>query len=78
MTFEVFLENLSREIRRVQRMPRPAFAVFQVPTAQNNQYNKAAFSRKWHVLNFCSHTLGWHILLTRQYNVIVGNILFSD
>ena len=40
MTLEFFLENLSREIRRVQRMPWPAFAVFQVPIAQNNQYAK--------------------------------------
>ena len=29
----------------VQRKPLPAFAVFQVPTAQNNQYTKVAYFR---------------------------------
>ena len=30
-------------MRRVQRKPLPAFAVFQVPTAWNNRYTKAAY-----------------------------------
>ena len=37
----VLFQDLSREIRSVQRISHPAFAVFQVPTVQNNQCNKA-------------------------------------
>lgn len=32
-----------RQMRRVQRKPLPAFAVFQVPSPENNQYIKAAY-----------------------------------
>ena len=47
---------------RVQRQPFPAFAVSQVPTAENNQYSKVVYLG-WHVLNSYTHILGWHILL---------------
>lgn len=36
MTVEVPWEDLSRQIRGVQRKPLPASAIFQVPAAQNN------------------------------------------
>ena len=32
-----------RHLKGVQRKPWPAFAVFQVPIAQNNQYTKAVY-----------------------------------
>ena len=44
-----FGESVFRQIRRVQRRPHPAFAIFQVPTAQNEV-------AKWQILR-------WRILL---------------
>ena len=44
MTIEFLLEDLSiSQIRAVQRQSLPAFAIFQVPTDQNNQYTKATY-----------------------------------
>ena len=44
---ESLLEYLSlgKKKKEVQRKPLPAFAVFQVPTVQNNQYTKVAYFR---------------------------------
>ena len=42
MLLSSFWRVVSREVRGVQRNPFSAFAVFQVPLAQNNQYTKGA------------------------------------
>ena len=38
-----FLRTLFRQIRGAPKKPLPAYAVFQVPTAQNNRYTKVAY-----------------------------------
>lgn len=50
------------QMRGVQEKPLTAFAVFQGPRAQYNQYTKVA-QLGWHVPSSCSHISKWHILL---------------
>ena len=57
-----------RQIRGVQRKPLPAFAVFQVPSAQHNQCTKASYFNKAICLGVACPKLPWsyfwvHILL---------------
>lgn len=45
--------SVFKQIRGVQRKPVPTFAIFQLPSAQNNQCNKHHIL-VWHELNFFS------------------------
>lgn len=42
MTIEFFWSFCLQADKGTQKKPLPAFALFQVPTAQNNEYTKAA------------------------------------
>ena len=55
--------SVFRQIKGIQRKLSPAFAGFQMPTAQNNRYTKAVYFGE-----ACPELLqsyfGWHILLS--------------
>lgn len=62
MTTEFLLEDLSQADKRSSEEASLTFAVFQVLTAQNNQYTQAAYFGVA-CPDSCSHILRWYILL---------------
>lgn len=56
-----FFRQIGGEFKIQDSKILPAFAIFQVFTAQNNIPKLHILG--WHILNSHSHILGWHILL---------------